>query len=303
MEKIVRQFILLRYVQNRNRKGEYPNFIEIARKMFSYIGGEYDKQKFERDKKALLDKNCGLEYDSKEKGYYYNEEGKNKDNPMVDDLITNYMFLTAQNKEALLPSYVITETRLSTGVEYLLECMRAIETSCELQISYYDYRIDKVKSYTIQPYRLKHKDYKWYLLAVDVAHPEVPFKSFALERFRSLDEGKPFRKNEELDFETPYRDAFGMFTDAQAERLVLEFDHRDGNYLIASPIHSSQKVIRQTPKHITFELYVKLTLDLIMELMRRSWSLTIIEPEHLREEFLNYWKEAIKRNKKVKSEK
>ena len=132
MEKIVRQFILLRYVQNRNRKGEYPNFIEIARKMSSYIGGEYDKQKFERDKKALLEKKCRLEYDSKEKGYYYNEEGKNKDNPMVDDLITNYMFLTAQNKEALLPSYVITETRLSTGVEYLLECMRAIETSCEL---------------------------------------------------------------------------------------------------------------------------------------------------------------------------
>ena len=60
MEKIVRQFILLRYVQNRNRKGEYPNFIEIARKMFSYIGGEYDKQKFERDKKALLDKNWSM---------------------------------------------------------------------------------------------------------------------------------------------------------------------------------------------------------------------------------------------------
>lgn len=65
MEKIVRQFMLLRYVRNRNRKGEYPNFIEIACKMSSYIGREYDKQKFERDKKALLDRNCGLEYDSK----------------------------------------------------------------------------------------------------------------------------------------------------------------------------------------------------------------------------------------------
>lgn len=43
MEKIVRQFMLLRYVRNRNRKGEYPNFIEIARKMSSYIGREYDK--------------------------------------------------------------------------------------------------------------------------------------------------------------------------------------------------------------------------------------------------------------------
>ena len=180
--------------------------------------------------------------------------------------------------------------------------MRAIETCHELQLIYYDYRDEQTKTYTVQPYRLKHKDYKWYLLAVDVAHPEIPFKSFALERIHNIEEGDTFHPNKQLDFETPYRDAFGMFTDAPAERLVLEFDHRDGHYLQASPIHPSQKVVSNTKTRITFELYIKPTLDLIMELMKRSWSLTIIEPQHLREEFITYWQEAVKRNKKVKSE-
>lgn len=307
MEKIIREFALLRYVRNCNRKGEFPKFQEIAKEMSKYVEERednkerkyrYDKLLFFRDRVALEKKRCEITR-NKENGYSFNEEGIE----LIDDLLTAYMLLTAQNKDGLLPSYAIPEPRRNTGEEHLLDCMRAIETCHELQLIYYDYRDERTKTYTVQPYRLKHKDYKWYLLAVDVAHPEIPFKSFALERIHNIEEGDTFRPNKQLDFETPYRDAFGMFTDAPAERLVLEFDHRDGHYLQASPIHPSQKVVSNTKTRITFELYIKPTLDLIMELMKRSWSLTIIEPQHLREEFITYWQEAVKRNKKVKSEK
>ena len=306
MEKIIREFALLRYVRNCNRKGEFPKFQEIAKEMSKYVKERednkerkyrYNKLLFFRDRVALEKKRCGITR-NKENGYSFNEEGIE----LIDDLLTAYMLLTAQNKDGLLPSYAIPEPRRNTGEEHLLDCMRAIETCHELQLIYYDYRDEQTKTYTVQPYRLKHKDYKWYLLAVDVAHPEIPFKSFALERINEIEEGDTFRPNKQLDFETPYRDAFGMFTDAPAERLVLEFDHRDGHYLQASPIHPSQKVVSNTKTRITFELYIKPTLDLIMELMKRSWSLTIIEPQYLREEFITYWQEAVKRNKKVKSE-
>ena len=70
---------------------------------------------------------------------------------------------------------------------------------------------------------------------------------------------------------------------------------------MTSPIHPSQQVVSKTNKRVTFELYIKPTLDLIMEQMKRSWSLTIIEQLYLREEFITYWQEAVKRNKKVKS--
>lgn len=307
MEKIIREFALLRYVRNCNRKGEFPKFQEIAKAMSPYVKERednkerkyrYDKQLFHRDREALEDKGCEIER-NKENGYFFNEEGSE----LIDDLLTAYMLLTAQNKDGLLPMYVIPEPRRNTGAEHLPDCMHAIEEHYQLQLTYYDYHDEQTKTYTVQPYKLKHKDYKWYLLAVDVARPEIPFKSFALERIRSIEEGEFFSPNKQLDFVTPYRDAFGMFTDAPAERIVLEFDHRDGNYLMASPIHPSQRVVHKTDTRITFELYIKPTLDLIMELMKRSWSLTIIEPQHLREKFLKYWEEAIKRNKKVKREK
>ena len=307
MEKIIREFALLRYVCNCNRKGEFPKFQEIAKAMSPYVKERednkerkyrYDKQLFRRDREALQYKRCKIER-NKENGYFFNEEGSE----LIDDLLTAYMLLTAQNKDGLLPMYVIPEPRRNTGAEHLPDCMHAIEEHYQLQLTYYDYRDEQTKTYTVQPYKLKHKDYKWYLLAVDIARPEIPFKSFALERIRSIEEGDTFRPNKQLDFVTPYRDAFGMFTDEQAERLVLEFDHRDGNYLMASPIHPSQRVVSKTNTRITFELYIKPTLDLIMELMKRSWSLTIIEPQHLREKFVKYWEEAMKRNKKVKREK
>ena len=306
MEKIIREFALLRYVRNCNRKGEFPKFQEIAKEMSKYVKERednkerkyrYDKQLFRRDRESLKEKGCKIER-NKENGYLFNEEGSE----LIDNFLTAYMLLTAQNKKSLLPPYAIPESRKNTGSEHLSDCIRAIEACHELQLIYYDYRDEKEKSYTVQPYKLKHKDYKWYLLAVDVAHPEIPFKSFALERIHNIEEGNTFRPNNQLDFDTPYRDAFGMFTDAPAERLVLEFDHRDGHYLQASPIHPSQRVVSNTKTRITFELYIKPTLDLIMELMKRSWSLTIIEPQYLREEFITYWQEAVKRNKKVKSE-
>ena len=307
MEKIIRELALLRYVRNCNRKGEFPKFQEIAKEMSKYVKERednkerkyrYDKQLFRRDRQSLEEKGCYIER-NEENGYSFNEDRIE----LIDDFLNAYILLTAQNKDGLFPSYAIPEPRRNTGAEYLPDCMRAIETCYELQIIYYDYRDEQTKTYTVQPYRLKHKDYKWYLLAVDVAHPEIPFKSFALERIKKIEEGEKFVPNKELDFETPYQDAFGMFTDAPAERLVLEFDHRDGHYLQVSPIHPSQKVVSETKTRITFELYIKPTLDLIMELMKRSWSLTIIEPQHLREQFVAYWQEAVKRNKKVKSEK
>lgn len=304
MDSFIRQFTLLRYVRDCNRKGEYPKWADIKKKMNTYLGGNpeedlYSSLLFERDKKKLrAEWKCELLFLNDEQGYCFDEK---EGSAIIDDLLTSYFLLTTRNKDGLLPEYVIAETRTNTGVAHIATCMKAIEEHYELQITYYDYRDDTQKTYTLQPYKLKHKDYKWYVLAVDTATHEVPFKAFALERISKIKEGKKFKPNTKIDFYAPYTDAFGMFTDAQAQKVVLQFDRRDGNYLKASPIHHSQQVIAETEEHITIELYIKPTLDFIMELMKRSWSLTILEPTSLRERFVEYWQEAVKRNLEVDS--
>ena len=100
----------------------------------------------------------------------------------------------------------------------------------------------------------------------------------------------------EIDFETPFQDAIGMFTNEEPVKIVLEYDLRDGNYLKANPIHQSQKVISEENKIIRFEFFLKPNEDFIMELMKRTWSLKVIEPDFLREKAKDYWKKAIDRN-------
>ena len=88
-----------------------------------------------------------------------------------------------------------------------------------------------------------------------------------------------------------------MFTNEEAVKVILEFDHRDGHYLKANPIHPSQEVLSEDKQTIQFEFFVKPNEDFIMEIMKRSWSLKVVEPQFLKDKFLEYWKAALKRNK------
>ena len=107
MEKIIREFALLRYVRNCNRKGEFPKFQEIAKEMSKYVKERednkerkyrYDKQLFRRDRESLKEKGCKIER-NKENGYLFNEEGSE----LIDNFLTAYMLLTAQNKKVCFP--------------------------------------------------------------------------------------------------------------------------------------------------------------------------------------------------------
>ncbi|WP_185146870.1 WYL domain-containing protein [Riemerella anatipestifer] len=212
-----------------------------------------------------------------------------------NDLLNSAIFLSSLNTDMLLPRFVLPETRKNTGLEHFHSISQAIEKHLEVNISYFDYSTEKIKIKTIQPYLLKQKDFKWYVLAVDNSTPEIQFKSYALERIGEITTGKKF-KSQVIDFQTPYRDALGMFTNGEAERIILQYDHRDGHYLKANPLHNSQKVVSEDDKTITFEFFVKPNEDLLMELMKRSWSVKIIEPTSLKCKMISLWKDALNRN-------
>ena len=194
----------------------------------------------------------------------------------------------------LLPGFVLPETRKNTGLEYFHTISEAIENHFEITFSYFDYISELEKVKTVQPYFLKQKDFKWYVLSTEEGS-KIPFKSYALERIREIEIGKKF-KPKKIDFDQPYKNAIGMFTNETGERIVLQYDHRDGHYLKANPIHHSQKVVSEDSKTITFEIFAKPNEDLLMEIMKRSWSVKIIEPASLKEKMMGIWREVLERN-------
>ena len=297
-KKFLRMLFLVRTILKENGKLTVEEILDKVEKQFSAYNDiqklrmdEYSVSTFNKDKKAIRDEwKIDLECDSKGR-YAINTDFESA---FQNDLMNSAIFLSSLNADMLLPGFVLPETRKNTGLEHFHNIAEAIENHFEITFSYFDYISELEKVKTVQPYFLKQKDFKWYVLSTEEGS-KIPFKSYALERIREIEIGKKF-KAKKIDFEEPYKDSVGMFTSGTAEKIVLQYDHRDGHYLKANPIHHSQKVVSEDSKTITFEIFAKPNEDLLMEIMKRSWSVKIIEPTSLREKMMGIWREVLERN-------
>lgn len=296
--QFLRMSLLLRVLLEHNDKLKIEEIKEkVLRKFQAYsevpslMIDKYPTKTFSNDIKALKD---AWKIEINTDNYYRYSVTTDFEGVFQNDLLNSAIFLASLNSDMMLPGYVISETRKNTGLEHFHTISEAIQNERTLKISYFDYITEQEKIKEICPYKIKQKDFKWYVLATDDS--DVPFKSYALERIKKIEVLGTFPLGE-IDFETPYQDAIGMFTDGEPEEIIVEYDRRDGHYLKANPIHHSQEVISETTDRIQFQFFVKPNNDFLMELLKRSWSLKVIKPESLRERMMAFWRDAMERNK------
>lgn len=197
-----------------------------------------------------------------------------------------------------LPEHIIPEKRKSNGLENFAIISEAIANKMFVKFDYFkfDSNINEYKK--VKPFALKESKNRWYLIGS--YENKEDFRAFGLDRISNLFiiEQK-FNKFPEVEIINDYYiDSFAMFTEGEVEKIVLSFDLRDGNYINSYPIHHSQKSEFNNEKNrYIISLNIKITLDFIMELMSRAWSLEVIEPLHLRQQMATIFEEAYKRNK------
>lgn len=256
--KFLRMTLGVRTILNENGKLSVDEILKKVEKQFEAYADiadlryeSYSLSTFNKDKSAIKEAwKIDLECDTQNR-YFINTDFEGV---FQNDLLNSAIFLASLNTDMLLPGFVIPETRKNTGMQHFSQISRAIEEKIELKISYFDYISEQEKNKIIQPYFLKQKDFKWYVLATDSS--EVPFKSYALERIRDIETTGKFRLIG-IDFATPFQHAIGMFTNEDAVKVILEFDHRDGHYLKANPIHYSQKLLTENKEITQFAFFVK----------------------------------------------
>lgn len=297
--RFLRLTLLVRTILENNGKFNFKEIQQIVLDKFDVYSDnlnlelkKYSSSTFEKDKTAIFDLWKILIKCDGYNRYFIDDVS---DSIFQNDLMNSAIFLASLNSDMLLPEFVIPETRKNTGMEYFHVISEAIEAKKKLKISYYDYISQDTNEKIINPYRLKQKDFKWYVLADDENDAAIPFKSYALERIAKIEEVGTF-KLQNVDFETPYKNAIGMFTNEEPEKIIVEYDLRDGNYLKANPVHQSQTIVSENKESIRFEFFVKPNEDFLMELMKRSWSLKVIQPASLKDKMRDYWERALERN-------
>lgn len=235
-----------------------------------------------------------IKYNSQKRGYYI---PNNDNNPLINNLLESFEIVNAFGGYTILPDFILPEKRRSHGLQHLIPLKKAIEDNICVTFDYKKFYPEIDQKRTIEPYALKESHGRWYLLGVDYDGDQSTIKSFGLDRIYNLDISViKFKKDKKVDLTNKYMHNFAMFTDGKPEKVILSFDLRDGKYIEAMPIHNSQIIIRKNDR-IQVELYICITLDFIMELMSRSWSIEVIKPLSLREQMHKIYLDAVERNK------
>jgi predicted DNA-binding transcriptional regulator YafY len=239
---------------------------------------EYAIRTFERDKGDIATLfGIVIQYDRKDKTYSIDEaEIEDQSITRMIDAFSIHHALQEGNK--LSPS-VFLEKRKSLGTELIYGIIHAIQNRYILQFTHQKHWEDFTTEREVYPIAIKEAQQRWYLVCLDKKDETV--KTFGLDRISELKitdtKFKPFAFNVEKEF----RNAFGVLRDVPAEKVILQFSKMQGEYIKTFPLHDSQRIIAETGDSVTFEMYICLTHDFVMELMRYDANVQVIEPQSL----------------------
>jgi predicted DNA-binding transcriptional regulator YafY len=275
-----------RYLYVIDRLRSRPSsFIEIQEYILRKLGQEdidttfeYSIRTFERDKKDISTLfGIDINYNRKDKTYFIDEE--EIEDQSVTRMIDAFSIHHALQEGNKLSPSVFLEKRKSLGTEHIHGIIHAIQNRYILQFTHQKHWEDFSTQREVYPIAVKESQQRWYLVALEKISNTV--KTFGLDRITLLKITDTKFKSINYNVEKEFRNAFGVETYSPAQKVVLEFSNKQGNYIKTFPLHESQKIIKETKDIIQFEIYIHLTHDIEMELLKYGSYVKVLAPESL----------------------
>lgn len=285
------------------------------------IDGDIYDMKFDEE----LAYNAPIEYDRKQKGYYYTDANYSINNlPLKQEDIYALEFACSLLKQfegigpikqfmqsvEKIEEYVnlrnvfgnddfleIIETEKSlsqTGNEHLGTLLLSIREQKSLMMHYQGYGHTQVKHYEFNPYVLKEYRNRWYVTGKLTAKNTI--QTFALERIKELIPTQTsFKRDTSFSPAVFFKHAFGISVfDYEPQLVTLSFNPTEAPYIRSQPLHQTQKIITDTKEEFVITLNVIPSYELKAHILSYGDKVTIISPQNLLQEHLQTLKSSIK---------
>jgi predicted DNA-binding transcriptional regulator YafY len=241
---------------------------------------EYSARTFDRDKKDIFDLfGILIQYSRKDKLYYIDDE---IEDPSVSRMIEAFSIHQAIKEGNKLSPSIYLEKRKVTGTHLINGILYAIQNHFLISFTHTKFWDMEISQRGVKPLAIKESEHRWYLIALDEKDGRV--KNFGFDRITDLKISDTTFKAIAFDIDKKYQHAFGVETYEPAQKIVLSFTWQQGNYIKSFPLHSSQKVLKDTDEELLIELYIHPTNDIIMELLKYAANVKVIEPLSLQNE-------------------
>lgn len=291
--KIKRYILILEKVQ----KGYHPTLKEIIQYLFNQ-GHEVSSRTIQRDIEQIrYEFKVELKYNTSYRGY----EIDIKNSLNIESLLHFLeLYNTAEiisdslqhSKETL--NYIMFEAEgQQKGSQHLASILRAIKERLWLTFTHYNFHKDSYSTHRVAPYLLKQYQNRWYV----VGKPDYTdeFRSFGVDRISDLQlTTDQFKKDTKVDPRSIFDHLVGLnYSEAQLERIVLEFESFQAKYANSLPLHESQKVLEENESSTLFELHVKPNFEFIQKILMNADRVKVLEPQWLADEVQGYAKRIL----------
>lgn len=240
-----------------------------------------------------------IDYSKANNGYYIPEDEDQQSD--LERVLEPFDLLSSLYAENMLPGFVFPEKRQHKGTEHLYPLIHAIKRSCIVEILYAKFDDTAPQLRVVEPYGLKEYHGRWYLLAKEV-HGRIEeageIKTWGLDRISHITiSSDRFPRDRDVDVETEYQNCIGIYSDKDkpVEEVILSFPPMGGRYHVAHPLHESQEVILANDQEYRIRLQVRITYDFMMELLSQTQDVTVLAPQHLKNELICIYEQAIQR--------
>jgi hypothetical protein len=187
---------------------------------------------------------------------------------------------------------------IPSGKNFLTDIIEAMRDNRKIEMNYQSYWSGCEKHYILEPYHVKVFNKRWYMIAYD--RKAGILKTFALDRIVELcATAETFQYPKDFDPQTYFNDCFGIIHDEQekVQRIRLKIYNNQDKYLRDLPLHHSQQIIETTADYSIFEYRIKVTFDLIQEILSHGSDWEVLAPQSLRDDIRRRAEETVKRYK------
>ena len=168
------------------------------------------------------------------------------------------------------------------GIEHISTLFNAIINKTPLRIKYNTFHKGSF-TWIIHPYYLKQYNNRWYLIGLnDNEYKDITH--LGLDRIQSIEQAHtPFIENTFIeDFDEYFEDIVGVSFPAERviEHIVLRFSQHRFPYIVAKPIHGSQKIVSIENRIVSIDVMPNRELESII--LSFGEDIEVLEPQSFR---------------------
>lgn len=200
--------------------------------------------------------------------------------------VTDWMLNSAAINNSLADASAIADRIFVEDVpsarEHLASVITALKEYHPIVFTYHPYtRSTPNTGVVIEPYFLKIFRQRWYVTGRNTRQNVI--KTYALDRMSNLSvQSEVFEMPVDFSPAVYARDSFGIiFNQGNTYQVSLKCDPRRAKYLRALPLHHSQNEM-VGDGYSVFTYRLKLTPDLVQELVSLGPSVTVLSPPELK---------------------